>query len=210
MTKLCIDLCAGLGGFSAAFELDNDWEVVKIDIDKKFKPTIQADINHLPLKENLAPDCLLMSPSCERFSLMGRGWPKKGISRALTLVGNCLEAVVFLKPKKWLLENPKGRLRWFIGVPRQSIRYSDYDMTYQSQKPTDLWGNIDLPFCKHVRRPRTKRVRNPEIMKQFKVTSFNFVSAYRCSSAERSQIPLGVSQAIKQGVDFISSGENTT
>jgi hypothetical protein len=132
---------------------------------------------------------------------MGASWPKKGIGRALTLVGSCLEAVAFLKPKKWLLENPKGRLRWFIGVPRQSIRYSDFDLTYQTQKPTDLWGNIDLPFCKYVRRPRTKRENNPEIKQAFKVTSFNFTSAYRCSSAERSLIPLGVSQAIKESVD---------
>lgn len=194
--KLCIDLCCGLGGFSSAFELDSSWEVVKIDFNKKFKPTICADVCHLPLKENLSPDCMLMSPSCERFSLMGAGWPKKGIAAALTLVGNCLEAVAYLKPKKWLLENPKGRLRWFIGVPRQSIRYSDYDLTYQSQKPTDLWGNIDLPFCKFVRRPRTKRQAHPEVRQ-----TFNFISAYRCSSAERAQIPLGVSQAVKAAVE---------
>jgi hypothetical protein len=197
MQHLCIDLCAGLGGFSAAFKLDNSWEVVTVDLEKKFKPTIQADINYLPLKESLSPDCLLMSPSCERFSLMGAGWPKHGIGRALSLVGSCLEAVAFLKPKKWLLENPKGRLRWFIGVPRQSIRYSDFDLTYQSQKPTDLWGNIDLPFCKQIRRPRTKRIGKPGVRQ-----TFNFATAYRCNAAERAEIPLGVSQAVKQGVEI--------
>jgi hypothetical protein len=192
---ICIDLCAGLGGFSQAFQLDSDWEVIRIDISKKFKPTICADVCYLPLKENLQPACLLMAPSCERFSLMGAGWPKKGIAKALTLVGNCLEAVTYLKPKKWLLENPKGRLRWFIGIPRQSIRYSDYDLTYQSQKPTDLWGNIDLPFCKHVHRPRTNRGAKSGVRQ-----TFNFTSAYRCSTAERGRIPIGVSQAVKQGV----------
>jgi len=40
---------------------------------------------------------------------------EKRDKKALEIVGACLEAVVYLKPKLWLIENPRGRLRQFIG-----------------------------------------------------------------------------------------------
>lgn len=192
ITKLCIDLCSGLGGFSKAFAADSEWEVVTVDIDAKFNPTIIADVNHLPFRQNLKPDCLLMSPPCERFSLMSNAWPKFGIKKALETVGSCLEAVAWLQPKKWLLENPKGRLRWFIGIPRQSIRYSDYDFSYKVQKPTDLWGNIMLPLATKHRPVRTKL--NGRHMK-------NFYQCYISDSSKSAMIPMGVSKAVKDGCE---------
>jgi hypothetical protein len=50
---LCVDLCSGEEGFSQAFK--EDYEVVTVDVEKKFRPTICADVRHLPLKENLQP-----------------------------------------------------------------------------------------------------------------------------------------------------------
>lgn len=198
---LCIDLCAGLGGFSQAFKQDPDWEVVTVEINKKQKPTICADVRYLPLRENLQPDCLLMSPPCERFSLMNNFFPKPGIKHALEVVGSCLECVPYLKPKKWLLENPKGRLRWFIGIPRNSIRYSDYDLTYRVQKPTDLWGNVTLPFSKMHRPVKTKR-KGKHMM--------NFYYCYSGNRSERAKVPLGVSCAVKQGVEQAEYSKEAT
>jgi hypothetical protein len=187
VTKLCIGLCSGKEGFEQAFKLAVDWEVITIDIVKKHKPTIQADINFLPLIKKLNPDALLSGPMCDNFTLMSNQWPKIGIRDALTLVGSCLEAVNYLQPKKWLLENPKGRLRWFIGKPAQTIYYSDYDFNYKAQKPTDLWGNIRLPMPKGVRRPRTKL--------NGKHTP-NFYKAFSNNPSDNAAVPLGVSQAI--------------
>jgi hypothetical protein len=184
-------LCAGKKGFSQAFT--DGYEVVTIDIDKKLKPTIQADVNHLPLRKKLNPDVLLMSPACDNFTLMSNQWPKNGIKEALTLVGSCLEAVNYLQPKKWLMENPKGRLRWFIGKPTNSIYYSDYDFNYKAQKPTDLWGNIRLPMPKAVRRPRTKL--------NGKHTP-NFYKSFGSDPSSNAEIPLGVSVAIRQAVEL--------
>jgi hypothetical protein len=186
--KLCIEFCSGKKGGSQAFI---DYEVVTIDIEKKFKPTIVADVNYLPLKQRLNPDVLLMWPPCDRFNLMSNQWPKVGIKEALTIVGSCLEAVNYLQPKKWLLENPKGRLRWFIGKPAQTIYYSDYDFNYKAQKPTDLWGNIMLPMPKAMRRPRTKL--------HGKHTP-NFYKAFGSNPANNAEVPLGVSQAIRDSI----------
>jgi hypothetical protein len=197
--KLCIDLCSGKKGWSKPFEIDH--EVISIDINKKLKPTIQADVNYLPLRKKLNPDVLLMSPACDNFTLMSNQWPKIGIKDALTLVGSCLEAVNYLQPKKWLMANPKGRLRWFIGKPTNSIYYSDYDFNYKAQKPTDLWGNISLPMPKAIRRPRTKL--NGKHTK-------NFYQSFGSNPADNAEIPFGVALAVKvASVDVRKMGEAT-
>jgi site-specific DNA-cytosine methylase len=149
--KLCIDLCAGLGGFSQAFKLNPEWDVITIDVLRKFKPTICCDIRYLPLKKNLKPEVLLASPPCQRFSIACPHWPKIGIKLAMELVGAVFECIPYLNPKYWLVENPMGRLRWFIGKPKQTIRYSDYELAYKIHKKTDLWGNIELPMPKFHR-----------------------------------------------------------
>jgi site-specific DNA-cytosine methylase len=189
--KLCIDLCSGLGGFSQAFKDDPEWEVVTMDIEPKFKPTIVADVNCLPFKKDLKPDALLMSPPCERFSRALPQFPYPGIGKALSIVGACLEAVIWLKPKRWLLENPKGRLRWFIGKPPQTIRYSDHDLKYNQEKLTDFWGNIPFPFASHHR---------PIFVGRTETGWGTKLRNGKPSRENRAQIPLGVSQAVKQAI----------
>src|SRR4030042_1799547 len=183
---ICIDLCSGKEGFSSAFK--NDYEVITIDMKKKFKPKIQADVCHLPLKENLQPDVLLASPPCTHFSVASGKFPKKGIQKAMEIVGACFEAVNYLNPKKYLIENPRGYLRCLTPIkPKQTIRYSDFS-DYPTQKPTDLWGNIPIPMVQMIRRPSSPRGSN-KIRNAFK------------TAADRAQIPLDVSLAVKQGVE---------
>lgn len=196
MTKLCIDLCAGLGGFSRAFKTDPEWEVITVEINKKQKPTICADVRHLPLKHNLTPDCLLMGPPCERNSIACAQWPKRGIGLALEVVGACLEAVVSLKPKAWLMENPKGRLRWFIPVPPKStVNYCDYDQFYRTVKATDLWGNVSLPM---VERHRPLKIGHVDKAWFRKGWGWDIPR----DAAHRAEMPEGFSQAVKKGVEF--------
>jgi Site-specific DNA methylase len=192
--KLCVDLCSGLGGFSQAFKEDG-WEVVTIDVLRKFKPSIIADIRYLPLRNNLQPDVLLASPPCNHFSLfcISPSFPRKGIKTALEIVGACLEAVAQLKPKKWLIENPRARLRQFIGKPKQTIRYSDYDFNYPRQKPTDFWGNIPFPMAKGVRKIKRTHKLNDRERHQFNKKLYP-------SSAEFAKIPFCVSQAVLESV----------
>jgi hypothetical protein len=116
-----------------------------------------------------------------------------GIKLAMELVGAAFEAVAYLKPKCWLIENPMGRLRWFLGTPKQTIRYSDYDLNYKAQKKTDIWGTIPLPMAKAVRD------------RNYKDIPFDYLIS--SNPADRAKAPIGVSCAIKQGVEmlFISS-----
>lgn len=62
--------------------------------------------------------------------------------RALQVVGGCLEAIAFLQPKFWVMENPKGMLRVAIGKPPMTTSFSQWGD--RRRKLTDLWGKIPL------------------------------------------------------------------
>lgn len=187
---LCIDLCCGLKGSSSTFIDSADWEVITVDIERKFKPSIIADVRYLPLKENLNPTLLLASPPCQRFSMANPKWPMPGIKLAMETVGACFEAVAALKPRFWLIENPRGRLRKLAPItPNMTIFYSDYDREYPCQKPTDLWTNIPLKMAPHQRRPYSGR------------NGHLFDRAFGRNPSERAKVPFGVSKAIKESVE---------
>ena len=102
----------------------------------------------------------------------------------MEVVGACLEAVAYLKPHYWLLENPKGRLRWFMETkPIATVSLGDYG--YRTIKPTDLWGNLPLPLVNLHRKNNS---------------GLRFNQGPR-SSSKRAMLPLGLSQAIKKAVE---------
>jgi hypothetical protein len=200
--KLCIDLCSGLGGFSAAFR-DAGWEVVTVDIDPKFKPTICRDITKLsieelesylpsPLRLHWNPFVVLASPPCERFSVASHAWPKVGIQKALEMVGACLEIVAKMKPDKWLLENPMGRLRWILGSPSMTLRLSDFGSQYR--KLTDFWGNIPIPMVEGMRQ-HTAYVAN-------RMPGFNRLPRPTNDASKKALMPYGLSQAVLEAVSM--------
>ena len=197
-------------GFSQAFS-EAGWKVVTVDIEAKFQPTVVADvtkIDWLEFKEKYldekSPDVLLASPPCERFSIACRTWPKIGIKKAMEIVGACFESVGVLKPKYWMIENPMGRLRWFLGKPGITIRQCDYGAPYQ--KKTDLWTNIVLPMVKGEREAKFwvfkeghyNAKKSKPVMKHYSPIALSGVGK---GKAERARLPLGLSQAILQGVE---------
>lgn len=215
--KLCVDLCSGLGGFSQAFKESQGWEVVAVDIERKFKPTVCADVRFLPLRDNLEPDVLLASPPCERFSIACHTWPKVGLMKAMELVGACFEAVARLKPKEWMIENPMGRLRWFLGTPKQTIRLCDYGAPYQ--KKTDLWGTINLPLLMqtreaqfymfhqtdiHAKNPkplaRTQFVFSKRTGKRYRQSQSPLIWMSGHNKVARALMPRGLSEAVFEAV----------
>lgn len=70
-----VDLYAGLGGASAAMK-DRDWDVVSVELDPAFRPTVVGDVRALPLRDGLRPDLLWASPPCEEFSKWAMPWHK--------------------------------------------------------------------------------------------------------------------------------------
>jgi len=151
--RTVIDLFAGLGGFSAAFAEADGWEVVTVDIDGRFEPDIQADVLDLRPSDLIAAigewDVLviLASPPCNCFSKAAawqdhwdeNGDPQTAKAReAVALVHHTIGLIEALAPDYWIVENPQGHLRRFLGDPAGRVTYCQYGTSHQ--KPTDLWG----------------------------------------------------------------------
>jgi site-specific DNA-cytosine methylase len=133
VNDLVIDLCCGLGRFPSN-------NVVSIDIQRKVKPTIIADIRYLPLKKGLKPKLVHASPPCTYLSLARArqwGYHEKGIAESLRLVAACFDAFYYLEPEMWTLENPVGVLKRIVPTDiKTNYKAADYD-----KKPTNFWTN---------------------------------------------------------------------
>jgi len=199
MKALCVDLCSGLGGMSRAF-VDAGWEVVTVDVEAKFNPTICQDIRTVT-KEIVEQACrshltqydkvvVLASPPCQRFSIAMPKWPLLGIREAFEIVGAVFGLIEEIKPDFWLVENPKGRLRWFVpNKPIATINLSDYG--YPSKKPTDLWGNIPLPMIETI-------ISFARIYSEKRQRQETWIQHQGRDPAKRAEMPLGLSKAILQ------------
>lgn len=63
---LMLDLCCGLGGASKAMK-ERGWDVITVDIDPEFNPTIVADLRTFHYS-GPRPDLVWASPPCTEFS----------------------------------------------------------------------------------------------------------------------------------------------
>jgi hypothetical protein len=152
-----LDLFSGLGGWSQAFK-DRGHEVVTVDINPKFNPTIVADVMNLTPKdfEKYGQfDIILASPPCNCFSVASvyRHWdkdtkrPKDEETRhAIRLVGHTIWLILNLQPRWWILENPRGMMRKVLGKPVVTTYFASWQTENDNRKPvfkaTDLWGVI--------------------------------------------------------------------
>lgn len=103
---MIVDLCCGQGRF------ESEEEVVSIDLDPSNKPTIVADVRHLPLRPKLRPRLAHASPPCTYLSFARERWgyPPAYVAENLRIVAACFDAFAYLEPQTWTLENPKGIL----------------------------------------------------------------------------------------------------
>jgi len=207
MVKHCLDLFAGLGGFSAAFRDADEWEVTTVELEARFDPDIQADIMDLrPSDFEREFDVILASPPCTQFSFAASslerfidGEPQTDdAADAVALVYHTIGLIRGLSPKYWFMENPQGWLRQVIGEPKVRVTYCQYGRDYM--KPTDLWGEHPPSFrgrsCAHG---DDCHVTNKSQAYGGK-GNMDHNEAYSNDSAERSLVPYELSQAILEAV----------
>jgi C-5 cytosine-specific DNA methylase len=151
-----LDLCSGLGGWSAPWLEHHD--VTTLDNDPRFGADITGDIReHVTSFEPGSFDVILASPPCELFSTAGwhqhawamTGDKKLGTNRyeplndnallALELVQACVAIIQRVRPRAAVIENPRALLRQLgvIPLPHVEVWYCHYGHPYA--KPTDLW-----------------------------------------------------------------------
>lgn len=120
---MIVDLCSGQGYFDSPGE-----EVIRLDIDRKVRPTIIADIHHLPLRKGLKPRLCHASPPCTYISKARRwrwGWNPRGIAETFRLYAACYEAFAYLEAETCTLEQPRG-IEDYLGTKVQ-FRYDKAD-----------------------------------------------------------------------------------
>lgn len=214
-----VDLFAGLGGFSAAFEESDEWEVYTVEINDEFDPDLCADVFELrpdDLLELIGLDrdeidvlVIVASPPCTYFSTAGNhhAWDfethrplTEGSRDAVALVFHTIGLIRALDPDFWFLENPQGRLRWFLGEPTGRVTYCQYGRPYM--KRTDLWGDHPPMTYRRCSRGSRCHVANVE---------YDGTSATRLlgdTHAERSKVPYDLSEAIREAVEDSVAGRS--
>jgi len=142
-----VDLFSGLGGFSEGF-LQRGHEIIRYDNNPRFEAvpdTIIRDVFDLKIRSLRNADVILASPPCQCFSSAAGGhyWegrrPKlEATETAIRLIKHTLKLIHAARPRYWVIENPVGRLRWFLGPPSKITYWAAWGMPYY--KPTHLWG----------------------------------------------------------------------
>lgn len=144
--KKILSLCDYSGIWSDPYR-QNGYEVIQVDID------LGQDMR---LLEYPGPvHGIIAQPPCTHFAASGaRWWKEKGeqaLIDGLALVDACLRFVAICEPKWWVLENPIGRLKHYIGNPVfkfQPHHYADLSDTPEKEeytKKTCLWGKFNIP-----------------------------------------------------------------
>jgi hypothetical protein len=174
-----LDLFAGKGGEMRRAEIERrGHEYITLDIDSKFGCNITADIFDMSAEKLGHFDFVWASVPCEAFSVaaIGHHWgggakaylpktPHAELSKRLVI--HTLQIISDMKPKAYIIENPRGVLRkmpFMQSLPRTTVTYCQYGDS--RMKPTDLWGVVPnwqpRPMCKngascHVSAPRGSR-----------------------------------------------------
>lgn len=140
--KIILDLCGGTGAWSKPYK-DAGYDVRVITLP-------QDDVLTYHPPENVYG--ILAAPPCTMFS-MARTVAKtpRDLRGAMEIVHACLRIIweAQYNGKRlafWAMENPKARLRWFMGVPALTFNPSDFGDPYR--KPTDIWGNFNTVLKK--------------------------------------------------------------
>ena len=156
-----LEVCCGATKVSRFFA-GQGWEVVTVDWERKWSPTILADVRDLQPEKLWSPGdfgVIWCSPDCTDFSLAKSTAPRD-IAKGNSIVIACFDIIRHLtsNPDKqvcWAVENPYARflrkqehmLQWAPYLKRAD--YCKYNRPYQ--KATAIWTNLDnwtpRPIC---------------------------------------------------------------
>jgi hypothetical protein len=142
-----LDLCGGTGSWSKPYaDAGYDVEIVDPVVDGR-------DARLLEYRRGFFRG-ILMAPVCTVFSYARNRYPPtdEEILKALSLVDACIRIQEAQKPAWWALENPRNKLRRYLGPSR--LEFYQWEYGDAGHKPTCIWGEFNVPQ-KHPR-PRTK------------------------------------------------------
>jgi hypothetical protein len=132
--KIILHLCADLGSDSYPYQLDEQYEVIKIGKDigvENYKPPVDVY-------------GIIANPPCLHFSTARADGRAKNPEEGMFLVEHCLRIIEEANPKFWVMENPaRGVLKDYLGQP--TFKYEPWWYGSPWSKQTALWGNFNIP-----------------------------------------------------------------
>ena len=153
--KIILDLCGGTGSWSKPYR-DNGYDVRIIDPQEWLEDDYGTGDVRLFKKPKVQIYGILSAPPCSHFCGSGaRWWEEKGekpLLEGLSIVDACLRIALITKPKFWVLENPVGRLKHYIGDCKCTFQPYQYGDAYS--KRTCLWGDFNMPKPTKIVEPK--------------------------------------------------------
>lgn len=143
--RVILDLCGGSGSWSKPWK-DAGYDVRVIDLPQ--------DVRLMRFDPSLYVDGILCAPPCTKFSFARNRYPATDdeLREGLSVVDACLRAVMIYRPRFWALENPRAKLRHYLGPAR--LTFEQWEYGDAGCKPTCIWGDFKPPPKKP--RARTK------------------------------------------------------
>jgi hypothetical protein len=153
--RVILDLCGGTGSWSMPYR-EAGYHVITVDPFAEPPGSVREDVR-LFRPEGLKVHGVLAAPPCTTFAGSGaRWWADKGtddLLSGLSIVDACLRIIAVTRPAWWVLENPVGRLRHWLGDPVACFDPWQYGDPYT--KRTQLWGDFTMPEPTVSARPET-------------------------------------------------------
>lgn len=168
--KVILDLCGGSGAWSKPYQ-DAGYEVKVVDLPQ--------DVRLRRFQDHQIHG-ILCAPPCTVFSYARNRYPptEEEFKEALSVVDACLRMVQIYKPQWWALENPRNKLRRFLGPA--TMTFYQYEFGDAAAKPTCLWGDFNIPRKNPgpKLKPSTFKTSVPNASPQDAITPPKFAQAF--------------------------------
>ena len=171
--RIILDLCGGTGAWSRFYK-EAGYRVIVVDL-----PT---DVRLLKYNPEWAGKIhgILCAPPCTRFSFARNRYPatEEELRDSLSIVDACLRAVFLYKPKWWAMENPRAKLRQYLG--KSPFEFYQWEFGDAGHKPTCIWGDFKNPVKTGGKRtkPSTWKTSKANSSKKDQITPAGFANAF--------------------------------
>ena len=170
--KVILDLCGGTGAWSKPYA-DAGYDVRLFDL--------PDDIRLLEFDESIHVYGILAAPPCTIFSYARQRYrlpTQEELLSALSVVDACLRAVFVYNPIFWALENPRNKLRRYLGEP--TMIFKQWWFGDGQEKPTCLFGKFRIPQYNPGKRtkPSTYKTKKQNADKKDAITPPGFAKAF--------------------------------
>jgi site-specific DNA-cytosine methylase len=172
--KVILDLCGGTGAWSRPY-VENGYDVRLITLPDYCVEEVSFFPDHMTFKKQncFVSDMnlhysevygILAAPPCTEFSIAKNGKHRsRDLEEGMIVVEACMKIIWTVQKRGrlefWALENPRGLLRRFLGVPEFTLEQWQYGGKFV--KATDIWGFFNIPTATVKERPEGLTVKQP-------------------------------------------------